>query len=71
MLINGIFGGKPYESICARAWRIYSEELYIDHILIVHIWAEFTVKFCDKIEKNHCENAHRTATIIRSKLRID
>ena len=50
-LLNALFGGRMYESLCARAWRGRDWKY--------GYWHRMTVWFMDRIEIGHCEIAAR------------
>lgn len=54
IFINVLFGGRMYESLCARAYR----KRLMHHEGIGRIWADSTIWLMDLLEKGHCRKAY-------------
>lgn len=51
LLLNAIFGGRMYESVCARAWRVRRATG------VVGWWSTLTIDLMDLLEKDHCKKS--------------
>ena len=53
MFVNALFAGRPYETVCARAWR----KRHSPNVL-TRRWARATIILTEIFDKDHCRKAH-------------
>ena len=49
LFLSALFGGRAYESVCAKAWRQRNHDNPV-----VRFWSWLTIHFTNLFEDDHC-----------------